>query len=229
MFTALIIDDEPDAIGVLRKSLELFCPIFSEIRAARNGQEALEQLQDGAVDLTFLDIRLKREDGLALYPQISKFCQKIVFVTAYDEYAVSAFKTEALHYLLKPIEPEELEKAVERANLTPSRIVLASHEQRVTLDYRDILYLNSDKSYTTFYTVNGEKHIMTKTLKFYEEQLSSPLFYRPHQSYLVNLQYVTRLLSIRKEVALKDGTLIPISKRQLKPFKAAMARFARLT
>lgn len=229
MYTALIIDDEPDAISVLRKSLELFCPDFTEIREASNGAEAKAQLKDGEVDLTFLDIRLKRENGLTLYKEIAQLCPKIVFVTAYDEYAVKAFKTEALHYLLKPIEPAELEKAVERANLSSKRIVLTSNEATTPLDVPDIVYLSSHKSYTTFHTVKGQKILMTKNLKHYESQMRSSSFFRPHQSYLVNLAFVQNLSSINKEVILKNGVRLPVSKRQMKGFREAMDRFSRTT
>jgi len=179
MYTALIIDDETDARSVMRKSLELFCPQFTKIREAKDRAEALNQLKDNTVDMTFLDIKLKQESGIAIYPELSNWCPNIVFVTAYHKYAVTAFKMKALHYLLKP--------AVNRANLTQSRIVVATVGARTPLRYDQISYLKSDGPYVHFFTVDGQSLLGSHGLKYYDSRIQSDLFCRPHQSYLVNL------------------------------------------
>lgn len=219
MYTALIIDDEPDAISVLRRSLELFCPAFSTILEARDGAQARACLQRHNVDLTFLDIRLKRESGLTLYREIDNLCPNFVFVSAYDEYAVKAFKTEALHYLLKPVEPAELEKAVARANLAPTRITISNTAMKIPIDYKNILYLKSDGPYTTFYTLKKKPIVIAYTLKYFQRQIKSPDFFRVHRSFFINLKHVNQYSS--KELTMVDGTSIPIAKRQFKAFEIA--------
>lgn len=226
MYTALIIDDETDARSVIRRSLQLFCPQFIHIREARDRAEALHQLKDGTVDMTFLDIRLKKENGIDLYPEFVKLCKNIVFVTAYDEYAVKAFKTEALHYILKPIDPEDLEKAVRRAQLTPSRIVIANLNSRTPLTHNQILYLNSDGPYVHFFTTDGRTITGTHGLKHYDDRLNSEAFCRPHQSYLINLTHVERVCLEEEQygVVYLRGVAKPIamSKRRRPDFMRAL-------
>lgn len=226
MYTALIVDDEPHAIGVLRRSLELFCPQFTTIREARDREEALLRLADKEVDLTFLDIQLKKDNGIDIYPELARWCKNIIFVTAFDEYAVSAFKTRALHYLLKPVSPSDLEQAVERADLAQGKIIIYNLGARTVLAYSDIRYLRSDGPYVHFHTTDGRTLTGTRGLKKYAEQLKSKIFFRTHQSFLVNLNYVNKVSLEEQQsgvVYLKgDDTPISIAKRRRAAFLRAL-------
>ncbi len=223
MFTALIIDDELDAISVLRKSLQLFCPDFTKILEATDGAQALAHLARENVDLTFLDIKLKRENGIDLYHRIIPLCTKIVFVTAYDEFAVKAFKTNALHYLLKPVEPAELEKAVVRADLRPHRLMVTNQGVREPLAFDDIVYLESDGPYTTFHLVDGRSILIAYTLKHFEVQLPANTFFRIHRSFLINLRFVDHYAPNKRQIILKNNKELPLARRQVKMFAAALA------
>lgn len=229
MYTALIVDDEPHARGVLRRSLELFCPQFTTIREARDRAEALAQLADRKVDLTFLDIQLKKENGIKIYPELARWCRNIIFVTAYDAYAVKAFKTEALHYLLKPIEPADLEQAVERAKLTQERIIISNLDAQTPLAHEEILYLRSDGPYVYFHTTDGRSLTGTHGLREYESRLKSRMFCRPHQSFLVNLRQVERVVLDEQSngtVYLRgDHPPIAMSKRRRPDFLRALREF----
>lgn len=196
MHTALIIDDESDARSVMRKMLELYCPQFSRILLAATAQHALQQLREEVVDLIFLDIKLKGPSGLEIYAELARYCDKIVFVTAYKKHAFAAFRNNPLHYLLKPVNPDDLTEAVRRADLSSRRIVIVNTHRRTPLNFDDILYLHSDGPYVQFHTT--DKRVVTGThgLKYYEEKLNSPEFCRPHQSYVVNLGAVQQ---VRKE------------------------------
>lgn len=226
MYTALIIDDETDARSVMRKSLELFCPQFTDIREAKDRAEALTHLKHSKVDMTFLDIRLKQESGIALYPELSAYCPNIVFVTAYNKYAVTAFKMKALHYLLKPVDPDDLVEAVDRADLAQSRIVVATVGARTPLRYDEIVYLKSDGPYVYFYTADGQSLLASHGLKYYDSRIQSGLFCRPHQSYLVNLTRVERIDLEAEQfgvVYLKGiPEPIPMSKRRRSSFVDAL-------
>ena len=193
MFTALIVDDEIDGRSLIRKSLELFCPQFSKFREATDRAQALQQLVDREVDMIFLDINLKKENGIDIYPELLGWCPNIVFVTAFDEYAVKAFRVKALHYILKPIDPDDLIEAVNRADLTQGRIVISNLGKRTPLTFQEIIYLKSDGPYVHFHTIDGRTITGTHGLKYYDERLNSPIFCRPQQSYLVNLTQVNHI------------------------------------
>lgn len=233
MLSALIIDDEADARSVLRKMLELFCPQVTRIIEAANGREAMDLAANGSCNLAFIDIKLKNENGLDLAKGISNHCDNIVFVTAFDEYAVRAFQTEAIHFLLKPVDPELLQQAVNRAlpgrernNILKDRLFLRTKERIIVLKYEDIRFVVGDGNYSTFHTAGGESHLVSHNLAYYEKLIDSQFFIRPHQSYLVHLPFVNEIMVASHLVVLDDQTKIPMSRRLRDPFVQAFMRLS---
>jgi two-component system LytT family response regulator len=224
MYTALIVDDEQDGRTSLRKMLELYCPQFTKVYDARDGKEAMAVLESYKVDLVFLDIQLKKESGLELSGRVKKYCKKIIYVTAYDEYAVKAFQTKVVHYLLKPVEPALLEQAVEYAELPKGggQVEVSTLEETAVLQFDEILYLEGEGNYSNFYTVDGRHFFTSKGVKHYEENILPNYFQRPHQSYLVNMKHVRKVLTSNKRVILANDISIPSSKRKFPGFIIAL-------
>jgi two-component system LytT family response regulator len=200
--------------------LELFSPEVTRIAEAANGRDAMKLVSASSFDLVFIDIKLKNENGIDLAKGISKYCNNIVFVTAFDEYAVRAFQTEAIHFLLKPVDPELLQQAVARVlpgnsrlNTLKERLFLRTKERINALKYDEIRYIVGDGNYSTFYTLKGDKVMVSHNLAYYEKLIDSQFFVRPHQSYLVNLSFVSEIMVASHRVVLDDGTQIPMSRR----------------
>lgn len=219
MLSALIIDDEADARSVLCRLLQLFSPEVNQIAEASNSHEALTLASGKSFDLAFIDIKLNEENGIDLAKSISKYCRNIVFVTAFDEYAVQAFQTEAIHFLHKPVDPELLQQAVARAKTghqsedhLNNRLFLRTKERINVLKYEDIRYVAGDGNYSTFHTTSGKSLMISRNLLYYEKLIDSSAFVRPHQSFLVHLPYVREIMVAGQEVILDDGTKIPISR-----------------
>lgn len=229
MYTALVIDDEADARNVMRKLLELFCPEISLLLEAEDGEEALKLVNNRKFDFAFVDIQLNDESGIDVAKKISRYCPNIIFVTAYDKYAVEAFQTEAIHYLLKPVDPELLQQAIRRSNLNfdaPSefsnKVFLSTKEKMTVLRHDEIRYLMGAGNYTTFYDSDGESMMVSRNLAFYERLIDSSSFFRIHQSYLVSNKYIAGVQPRDRQgnlsVVLKNGDELPLSRNNRKAF-----------
>ncbi len=236
--TALIIDDEKKARETITQLLKLYCPKVTDIYTAANIEEAKESIYKYSPRLVFLDVNLKEQSGFQLLEQLQNYSFKLIFITAYSEYAVKAFKCSAVDYLLKPIHPDELTKAVDKAlqlmnqeaittkieslltNLdtkhkTFKKLVLKTVDNLFVINTNDILYLTSDGPYTTFFLVNKPKIVVSTHLKEYEDMLLELHFFRPHQSYLVNVDCIERF--DKKDggmIVMNDQSRIPVSTRK---------------
>lgn len=234
MPTAIIIEDNPDAKENLVLNLADMCPdvdIIGHAPSVIGGAKLLRQLSP---DLLFLDIEL--EDGtsfdlLEIHPQLRA---KIIFTTALDHFAVKAFRLAAVDYLLKPIDPDELLEAVQKAKIqltnqaqfelladqmkakaAPTRIALHTQEKIHIVDLPDITRCEAMSNYCRFYFKGGEKLLVTKTLKSFEETLREAPFLRVHQSHLVHLNHVKEF--VKQDggyLVMKDGTKVPVSVRK---------------
>ncbi len=237
MIKAVIIDDEPE-LRELNRSL--LVNNFDEIEIAGTAgavEEAIELINSVQPQLILLDIRLTDGTGFQILQRIKSYKYTVIFITAYSEFAIKAIKLSAIDYILKPINVKEFCQAVERAieNINSSRIqdqvetffnyyerktqnrriVLKTTESISIVEISDIVYCRSDNTYTTFYLKNKEKILISRPMKEYEEILSEYGFFRPHQSFLVNLQYISRLdKSDGGFLILKDHTEIPVSIRR---------------
>lgn len=238
VLTTIIVDDEEFARSSLYFLLQEHCSAIHICGIAKSVSEARTLLDTHSVDLIFLDIAMPVEDGFALIPQAQLHNASVIFTTAHDQYALKAIKANALDYLLKPIDIDELKQAVEKANLqhelfTASRNegltnltedLAATEISRLALPtghgYRfvaigDIVYINADSNYSIFHLANNEKITVGKVLKEYEELLPTHQFARVHKSSLVNLAYVTEYQTKNSlTLGLSNGDNIAVSRRR---------------
>lgn len=202
--TAIIIDDERLARSELRLLLTDFAAI-SIVGEAKNLTEAVNLIRANKPDVVFLDIQLSSENGFDLLEKVEKDF-KLIFVTAFDEYAIRAFEINAIDYLLKPINPERLAKTLERLFEIQEKPEAASRK----LEYEDRLFIEisqrsrflkissikcicADGDYSTVFTDDGKKHLVAKPLKEWENRLPEKHFVRIHRSNIVNLEFVERV------------------------------------
>ncbi|MCD6066597.1 MAG: two component transcriptional regulator, LytTR family [Bacteroidetes bacterium] len=209
----ILVDDEEDSNQVLKNLLQKFCPQVTVIGEALNVTDAKILIENLRPDAVFLDIQMPGGNGFSLLKKVKDIPFDVIFVTSYDKYALEAIRLSALHYLLKPIEVEELRNAVERLEkrvlgkeLQRNQILNAIHnmeegDKKITLHTRDqvvflslgqITHMESDRNYTIIYTNNREKYISSKHLGEYEEMLNRhEHFFRANKSCIVNIQYIT--------------------------------------
>ncbi|MBB6499192.1 LytR/AlgR family response regulator transcription factor [Pedobacter cryoconitis] len=229
MYKAILIEDEHK----LREALFLMLQYVAAekvnvIAVAENVVDAIQLIDELQPNLVFMDIQLKDGSGFDVLEYCSFKNFHVIFTTAYQEYAIKAFKTSAIDYLLKPIDPAELKAAIDKISVleqkflnrvqlstlqnslgkpSASRISLSTQEGLHLVAINDIIYCQTSGSYTTFHLVNDREIIVSKPLKNYEGQLTLPDFFRIHQTYLVNLNFV--------ETYLKDGMVILKNKIEL--------------
>lgn len=224
---AIIIDDEHHSRDTTKMLLEMTCPGVEIIAMADNAIEGAKLINTRAPDVIFLDIQMPGTSGIEMLDFISNYQGEIIFITAHDKYAIEAFKKGALHFLLKPLDPDDLAEAVKRvAQNTKPKIQksngkwlsLSTQEGWIVLKKRDIFRCESFKNYTTIVTEKA-KHTISKTMKDVEAILPKDIFYRVHASHIINIEKVERVLkSDGGNVRMKNNDLIPISKGKKKEF-----------
>jgi len=193
-------------------------------------------------ELIFLDINLTDGNAFEFLEQVEHLDFKVIFITAYEEYALKALKSGAVDYILKPVDVDELEVALEKVKHLPiteqkqqiktakqawnnedSNLILSLHDSFQVIDLNELLFCESDKGYTTFYCNDGKKYVVSKTLKEFEDQLTSTNFVRPHQSYMVNLKFIDKYEK-SGAIHLKNGKKIPVSSRKKETFLSAFLK-----
>ncbi|MFV0566188.1 MAG: LytR/AlgR family response regulator transcription factor [Flavobacteriaceae bacterium] len=191
-------------------------------------------------ELVFLDINLTDGNAFDFLEQTENLDFKTIFITAYEEYALRALKIGAVDYILKPVDIEELKIAIKKVTQLPSDIqkkqiktvkqvfnndsdvlILSLQEAFHVIDLKELMYCESDKGYTTFYLSNGKKHLASKPLKEFEPQLTQHAFIRPHQSFMVNLNFIEKY-DKSGVIYLKNNTKIPVSTRKKENFVAQL-------
>ena len=242
----IIIDDEAPAREHLRNLLTEYCPEVEIIGEANGVTESFKLIRQLQPDAILLDVQMDDGTGFDLMDKFRTPAFNVIFQTAFDEFAIKAFRYNAVDYLLKPVSANELVKAAGKIvasqdqdhpaitqqlfNLIDSakkqkfeKIVLHSSEGMHFVKVADIQCLQADMNYTTFYITSGEKITVAKTIKTFEELLPERSFFRPHQSYIVNLNYVSKILKEGGGYALlEDGSKIPISRRKKDQFITAL-------
>lgn len=236
MIRAIIIEDEPKAKASLEMLLKNFCPSVVVVGFAVAVETAIIIIRELKPDLVFLDIKLKNGSGFDILRPFYDYPFKIIFTTAFEEFAIKAFKLSAIDYLLKPIDPEDLQTAVEKASRALNRenvtfqlksflenyetaeksktVVLKTADTIFLVKTDNILFCESDKNYTRFYLTNNQKILVSKTLKEYEEILEPFNFLRIHQTFLVNLGFLAQVNKRENLVILTNGAKLPVSTRK---------------
>ena len=236
---AVIIDDEQNNIDNLFQLLQEASPNVSIVATARNAAEGNKIIQEHGPDLVFLDIQMPGKTGIDLLKSFDRYTFEVIFVTAYDHYAIPALKLSAIDYILKPINVEELKSAVQKVitklgernqNLRLDNLLQLLRQSEVSSEHTialptsketrfiktgQIVRCESSNNYTTFYFADGEKVLVSKPIFEYEELLEGYGFIRCHQSHLVNRKYIK---SWRKEdggyLLLNDNTQLPVSRQK---------------
>jgi two-component system LytT family response regulator len=235
MIKAVLIDDIPQALHLLRNDLENHCPEIEIIGEAKSVVEGAKVLRNLSPDVVFLDIELQDGTGFDILEILGDISFKIIFTTASDAHAIRAFRFSAIDYLLKPIDPAELKEAVnklqentpnskERIDLLldavknkkgPKRLALHTLEKIQVVEINDIVRCESSGNYTTFYFADGTNLLVTKTLKEFDKMLADFEFIRVHQSHLVNAEHIREYAKTEGGyLVMKDGSRVPVSIRK---------------
>ncbi len=250
MVQAVIVDDEENSLEALAILLQKYCPDVQVAGAAQTVESAIELIDAVKPELVFLDIALPDGQGFEILDEVTHTNFEVIFTTAYDQYALKAFDFSALDYLLKPINAEKLQQAVDRflkirkdENLSDrvsvlkeslgnrnERIILSSMDGFEVYKIADIVRCEANGSYTVFYIKTGQRIITSKTLNNFEKLLSDLSFVRVHSKHLINLEYVKKYISGRGGyIMFEDGTQVDVSERKKKEFIQRMKGHARTT
>ena len=243
---AIIIDDEPDARENLQNLLNKYCDQVDVIDTADSSTTGIEKIKKHNPDLIFLDIQMPNGGGLELLETIDPINFEVVFVTAFDEYAIKAIKFSALDYILKPVDIEELKTAVSNAEARindkqsderirlflenqrtqPKKIALSTFEGMVFVAIEEIIRCEASDSYTKFILKNEDPIMISGSLKEYESMLSDANFFRVHQSHLINMDYVKKYVKgSGGHVVMIDDSHIGIARSKKQDFLNQLSRF----
>jgi two-component system LytT family response regulator len=231
MYTSLIIDDEINGAEALQVLVQEYCKEVSVTAIETHPQRAIELIETTQPDFIFLDIEMPEMNGFELLSDISTPLPKVIFTTAYSEYAVKAFRYNAIDYLLKPVIAEELISAVNKckekiqhkhrpvAAHAVDSIFIQENNSVLPISIHQIITLQADSNYTRLCLMGGQKILSAKTLKEYEELLPKEYFYRVHKTHIVNMLYIEKYM--RGENAyliMKDQSTIEVSRRKKSDF-----------
>lgn len=249
MIRCILVDDETNALEMMEWLLKTYCPQAEIVAMCNTAGQGIEAIKKYKPDVVFLDIEMPRVSGFDMLEQVKNLSFEIVFCTAYNEFAIKAFKYAALNYLLKPVDPDELKVTMQRiegkkavlnreqltlllqqlnppAKSTPARIALTTGKGLVFIATRDIIYCKAEGNYTTVVLTDGRKITVSKVLKELDEILSGPDFYRVHSSFLIGINHIKRF--IRGEgghVIMDNDDNITISRSRRQEFLELFSRF----
>ncbi|MEP2238862.1 MAG: LytTR family DNA-binding domain-containing protein [Maribacter sp.] len=240
MLQAVIVDDEIKALQSLTWELTNFSDEINVIASFTNPNEALNYLEKHTPDCLFLDIEMPTMDGFQFIKKLTNKNFPVVITTAYNQYALKAIKSQALDYLLKPIDTDDLEETIVKiknfnnknfsvenlemalinynSRAVHKRITLNTDGKLLFLESDEILYAESDGNYSTIFLTDGQKIVLTKKLKEVNELLPSDSFFRIHNSYIINLNKIKEFLKTDGYVVLKSNHKIPVSRQKKSDF-----------
>ncbi|MCK6695299.1 MAG: LytTR family DNA-binding domain-containing protein [Thermoanaerobaculia bacterium] len=249
MIRCIIIDDENNSLEMMEWLLATYCPEVSILAMCNSGAQGIEAIRRHQPDVVFLDIEMPHMNGFDMLEQFDKLNFDVVFCTAYDQFAIKAFKYSALNYLLKPVDPEDLQETIRRIESkqnTPSReqidlllqqlrqankpasarIALTTNDGMIFVPTQDILYCEAESNYTKVVLSNGKKMIVARVLKEIDETLSGGDFFRIHNSFLININHIKKY--VRGDggyVIMDDDVTISISRSRRQAFMEMFSRF----
>lgn len=232
MFSFVIIEDEDHGANVLLQIMLQHFPVMQYSGRAAGVKEAIALIKEKSPSLIFLDAELSDGTGLDVLRHFEHRPFKTIFTTAYDHYALPAIKFSAVDFLLKPISIEETKSAVEKAlhqsqteridqlvkapeNGPLKRLALPTLEGFAFVDISDLVFLSAEGSYTVLHTGDGQKYVVSKPLKEYEEMLEPLGFFRIHHSHIVRLHQISKYVKgSGGYVVMKNGTALDVSARR---------------
>lgn len=242
MLKSIIVDDELKSRESLKKMLAAFCQDVEVLDTCQNVAEAVKAIDEFKPDVVFLDVQMQGETGFDLLSTLDDIDFEVIFTTAYSEYALKAIKFSAVDYLLKPIDIDDLQKAVAKVEKKQSpnvadrlkqllqnlkggssienyKLALPTAEGLTFIKTNEILYCKASGNYTEIFMEGGKKHLVSRPLKEYDDLLSDHTFFRIHHSYLINLNGVKSY--IRGEggqVVMSDNATLDVSRRKKEAF-----------
>jgi len=246
---AILIDDEKGSLESLTFELREYCPDVEVIASCQDPKEGLRLVQKLSPDLLFLDIEMPGMNGFELLQKLDDVSLNVIFVTAYDQFAIRAFDFNAIDYVLKPVRKVKLISAVQKvvdrqqpkldkngleallqniriqSHSGLENIALPTHDGFTMTHINDVTHLSAESNYTWVHLTSQKKHLVTKTLKDMEEMLVFPQYFRAHKSFLVNLNHVDHYVRGQGGyLVMKDHAQIPVARTQ----KTELLRLLRL-
>ncbi len=234
----LIIDDEDRARKSIAGILKLSNNNVQLVTEADGVKSGIEAIKEHNPDLVLLDINMSDGTGFDLLKKIENITFKVIFITAYEEFAIKAFEFSAIDYILKPVDPAKLIDALYRANqlieqeninlklnalfanlegsaTECKKLILKTAENIYVVNTSDVIRCESDSGYTNFFLIDGKKILVSRNLKDYEDMLNGLGFYRLHQSHLINIKYIDHYSKTEGgAVIMKDNSAIPVARRK---------------
>ena len=238
----VIIDDEPNAVKHLALLLEEHCSNVKIAGIAHSAAEGIELIKQSKPDLILLDIEMPGADGFEMLRRIPERDFDVIFITAYNDYAINAFKVSAVDYVLKPINMLKLKTAIDRVydnhfkqkgsykkydvlmeNLQskiPDKIVIASTEGMEFINVKDIIRIEGERNYSRIFTTDGKAIVTSKNLMEYQRMLTHKYFFRPHKSYIINILHIKHFNHRTRsgELTMTDGSVIIVSRDKKSDF-----------
>ena len=238
MLKTIIIDDEKNAREAISKIAEQYCNNISVVGYAEDVESGVKAIKKYNPDLVLLDIKMPDGTGFDILQQIDNINFAIIFITAFNEYAIKAFKFSAIDYLLKPIDVNEFKSAIEKVEKAKKqqntkmkldvfleninnisrevkKIVLKTSDSIHLINVNDILRCESDGNYTKFYFTNQQTIMVSKNIKEYYDMLKDFQFFRSHQSHIVNINYIKRYHKLDGgHLVMQDDSTVPVSTRK---------------
>ncbi|MCX6280076.1 MAG: LytTR family DNA-binding domain-containing protein [Bacteroidetes bacterium] len=246
----VIVDDETDAVNFICSIIREYCPKLEVIGTANSAKDGARLIIEHQPELVFLDVEMPHGSGFDLLAQFPKKMFDVIFITAFNQYALKAIKFSAVDYILKPINISEFLEAVDKVtekrshlfnqkvnylallenlkSTLPTKLAIPTTEGMEYLNAREIVRIEADRSYCWFYMLDHKKHLVSRNLKEYQDLLTDRNFFRPHNSHLINLEFVKKY--VRQEggyIEMTDGSQIPISRIKRDLFLQQMSKMSR--
>lgn len=240
MLSAIIIDDEQKGRSALKQKIQDYCPEIEAVHEADTAEKGILLIEKLQPHIVFLDIEMPRMDGFGMLHRLREKDFHLIFTTAYDQYAIRAIRYSAFDYLLKPVDIEELRSAVARIATQPiahtakklvmleqntlgkdpfHKIAIPSVSGISFFDIGDIIHLEASSNYTTLHFRNHAPVTASKTLKEFEEVLPAEIFFRPHHSHLINLNFIRHYTKgDGGQIEMQNGNLVDLSRRKKDSF-----------
>jgi len=250
MLNVVIVDDEPDAVKFIEGIINEYCPNLTVTGTANSARDGISVITQTRPDLVFLDVQMPHGNGFDLLSSFQEKTFDVIFITAYNHYAIQAIKFSAVDYILKPVNISEFIEAVNKveqkrssieyrnlnySNLLenlrtprPSKLAIPTNDGIEYLNTSEIIRIEADRSYSWFYLTDKRKYLVSRNLKEYQELLQDLDFFRPHNSHLINMIYVKKF--IRHEggyIEMTDGSNVPISRGKRDLFLLQMAKISK--
>lgn len=249
MIKCVLVDDETNSLEMMEWLLKTYCPQVKVEAMCNSAELGIEAIHKHKPDVVFLDIEMPHMNGFDMLEQFDRLFFDVVFCTAYDQFAIKAFKYSALNYLLKPVDPDDLKETIRRieekhaiptreqielllqnvknANKsTIPRIALTTNDGMIFVSTQEIIYCEAESNYTAIVLTGGKKIMVSKVLKDIDEALAGPDFFRVHNSFLININHIKKF--VRGEggyVIMDNDANISISRSRRQDFMELFSKF----